>query len=965
VTELPAAPSTRRSLAARLPGPLGRVAESFRRAIERGDPRLGLLVGIPIALVVSVAFSSHHPLAQRADNFVLDWTFRLRPRIRESERILNVDMDDGSIRELGVIKRRHQAEVLAALDRLGARQIVYDVEFKEFVPRTGQYNEETGEVNLDDEDRAFRGAIARARRVTLGYHFDLQDPGGALLDRYPRLKEAISHEVSMGGDELARRSGVPVSVFKEDLELLRSRAEAEIASERLAGNPGLTFTEFRTSLLPSFSPKIHAGELRHLQHAYSVARATIKLECTYPPLRVESPVLHPGRGRAITPPILSFLEPASGGGAANAEADADGVLRRPWCYLLRENRPHFYLGFVAGIQALAESGEHLQIVQRRGEVEIAVLGSEGLRKSISIPVDDEGRMLVNWAGNSSLRRDWFSHLPFVQALSFYEERYSHLDENTRKVIGQLDEDDQKALDAAGYRVASDRLKEILGGASEKTSGEMHALESKLDAVRGRIMEAMQRDITDSDAAIPKLMAAGKEQLAKRTKEARDRRQADLDAFRVPYVREVELRKMVEGRICFIGAAYTGSGDLHSTSLGIRTPGVDVHANIANMILTNQVIRRGKEWGDFVYVVTVGLFVSLAVTYWGAMSSAFASLAMVGGAFGVYWWAFTSRSILISGAGPILVAVLTFAGAIAFKELVTLRSKRKLQRELEKNTSPEMVKIIMEHPEFISKPRKVAGTFLFSDVKSFTSISEKMTPDVLFPFINRMLDAMTQALKRHQAYIDKYVGDGVVALFGMPVVSPDHARNACLAALDCQAALKKLNEEFAQEGLPEVMVRIGVNSGDVKAGNMGAADRSSYTVMGDPVNLASRLEGANKSYDTYIMIGESTLDLVQGQFLVRELDRIRVVGKKLPVRVFELIGAAGEIPPFDPRFLELYASALGLYQARRWQESIEAFERALKIKPGDKPCTNYVSRASEFLLNPPPADWEGVFELHSK
>jgi adenylate cyclase len=241
----------------------------------------------------------------------------------------------------------------------------------------------------------------------------------------------------------------------------------------------------------------------------------------------------------------------------------------------------------------------------------------------------------------------------------------------------------------------------------------------------------------------------------------------------------------------------------------------------------------------------------------------------------------------------------------------------------------------------------------------------MTPDVLFPFINRMLDTMTQALKRHQAYIDKYVGDGVVALFGMPVVSPDHARNACLAALDCQEALRRLNEEFARESLPQIMVRIGVNSGDVKAGNMGAADRSSYTVMGDPVNLASRLEGANKSYDTYIMIGESTLELVQGQFVVRELDLIRVVGKKLPVRVFELIGPAGGLLPFDPRFLELYTVALGLYQERRWKDSVEAFERALKVKPGDKPCTNYISRAREFLLNPPPADWEGVFELHSK
>ncbi len=965
MSELPSAPSTRRSLAARIPGPLGRLAEVLRRAIERGDPRLGLSVGIPVALLVAWAFSSRHPLAQRADNFVLDWTFRLRPRIRESERILNVDMDDGSIRELGVIKRRHQAQVLAALDRLGARHVVYDVEFKAFVPRTGQFNEKTGDVLLDDEERELRASIARAGRVTLGYHFDLQDPAGSLLVRYPKLKEVISQDFSMSAEELARRSGVPISEFRDDLELLRNRAGIEIASERLAVKPGLSFEEFTKSLLPKFSPKTHVGELRHLQHAYSVARATIQLERAYPPLRVESPVLHPGKGRAITPPIFPLLEPASSGGAANAEADADGVLRRPWCYLIREDRPHFYLGFVAGIQALAEPGERLEIVQRRGAVEIEVLGKGGLLRTVSIPVDDEGRMLVNWAGNSSLQRDSFAHLPFIQVLSFYEDRYSHLDENTRKIIEQLDEDEQKALDAAGYIAVSARLKEILGGTLEKTPGEMRALEMKLDGVRAKIMEAMKRDIADADEAIPKLRAAGKDQVAKRTKEARDRRQADLDGFRAPYVREAELRKMVEGKVCFIGAAYTGSGDLHSTSLGLRTPGVDVHANIANMILTGQVIRRGTEWRDFVYILTVGFLVTLAVVHWNVMWSALVSLALVAGAFGVYWWAFIGSSIMISGAGPFSAAVFTFASSVAFKELVTQRSKRKLQRELEKNTSPEMVKILMEHPEFLSKPRKMSGTFFFSDVKAFTTISEKMTPDVLFPFINRMLDATTRALKRHEAYIDKYVGDGVVALFGMPVPTPDHARNACFAALDCQAALKILNEEFAQEGLPRIQVRIGVNSGDVNAGNMGAADRSSYTAMGDAINLASRLEGANKSYDTYIMIGESTLALVGGQFVVRELDLIRVVGKKLPVRVYELIGPAGGLLPFDAAFLPAYAAALELYQARRWQESSGAFERALKLKPGDKPCENYVGRAREFLAKPPPAEWEGVFELHSK
>jgi adenylate cyclase len=241
----------------------------------------------------------------------------------------------------------------------------------------------------------------------------------------------------------------------------------------------------------------------------------------------------------------------------------------------------------------------------------------------------------------------------------------------------------------------------------------------------------------------------------------------------------------------------------------------------------------------------------------------------------------------------------------------------------------------------------------------------MHADVLFPFINRYLDRQTVALKAHQAFVDKYIGDGIMALFGIPVPTPDHARNACLAALDCQAALKPLNAEFKLEGLPQIKARIGIHSGEVSAGNVGSLDRSNYTVLGDNVNLAARLEGANKEYDTSVMISEATWALVTGKFVVRELDRIRVVGKKNAVRIFELIAVAGGELPMDPAFLEAYAQALGAFKDRRWAEAIGGFQKAMELKPGDAPSKTYIERAKVFQLMPPAADWEGVFDLTSK
>lgn len=962
MSELSSSPSTRRSLVARLPGPLGRLARPLQRAVERGDPRLGLFVGVAVSFLAAMAFATRWAPAQRLDNAVLDYSFLLRTPIRESDRILHVDMDDGTQREIGTVTRKHQAQVLTALHRLGVRQLIYDVEYKSFAPRAGEFDEKTGELPLSEADRELRGAIRRAGNVLLAYSFDVKDPVGLLLARHPSVAAALGRELSIGTEELSKRSGVAVGEFEVGIEVLRNRVLTELAIRTVASDPGLSFAEFCASVLKDGASKAGPEGLRYLQHAYWTARSVPLLEAAYPPFQVEGPPGRPREGKGIIPPLWPFLTVAAGGGAVNVEQDPGGVLRRPWCYFSRDGRPHFYLGFVAGIRAWVEPGELASVVAKPGRVEIEARKDGTLTRSVAIPVDEEGRVLVNWAGTTALRRDWFAHVPFVRIFSFYEDRYLHLDENTRKVLEQLDEDERKVFDAAGYVARSNRLAEILKGSEEREEGEVRAIEAKLDVVRAKIMEAMVLDIAESDKAIPKLLSEGKEQLAKRTKEARDRRQTELDGFWAPYLREQELKRLVEGKLCFIGAA--SSADLHATPLGV-TPGVDVLSNVANMILTGQFIRRGAAWVDLSFLFALGLMVSLAVTHWSTVGSLLSTVMISVAATGVYWALFTGPSILISGAGPVATCWSTFLFVVAFKLLVTQRSRRKLQRELEKNTSPEMVKILMEHPEFISKPRNMSGTFFFSDVKAFTTISEKMTPDVLFPFINRMLDRTTRALKRHEAYIDKYVGDGVVALFGMPVPSADHARNACLAALDCQVGLKALNEEFAREGLPQIQVRIGVNSGDVKAGTMGAVDRSSYTAMGDAINLASRLEGANKLYDTYIMIGESTLALVRDQFRVRELDKIRVVGKRLPVRVYELIGSAEAPLPFPPGFLEAYAAALELYQARRWQESIDAFGRALALKPADKPCENYVSRAREFLVTPPPAAWEGVFELHSK
>jgi class 3 adenylate cyclase len=723
----------------------------------------------------------------------------------------------------------------------------------------------------------------------------------------------------------------------------------------------------RKRFLPTYDARTQGADLNLLQFGWQQWRSGRAMDAKAPIARVEGLPPRPREGYAVVPPMYPFLEHARGVATANAEPDAvDGVLRRPWSHLRFQGKSYPYLGLQAGAQALAGPGGGADTVVYPDHVDVVAHPVQGGERRMTIPTDADGRILVDWAGNGRRNRSAsessFTHIPFVRFAAFFTARYDDLDKNVRQHMAQANEEERQVLQVEEYLKLSDRFNEALAGRGTMSFEKARAAEEKLDGIRKNMIETYRQVAAGIDKSLKTITSPRARQGAEKE---RDNRLKIAQEIAAAYEEEARLRPLIEGKLCLIGSASTGSGDLQATPLGSSVPGMDVLANVANMVLTGQGIRRAPAWVNFVYLFAVGLLVSYYVTHSSATISAVATAGTVAATGGLFWGLFTGPSLLISGAGPAVTAILTFAGVTAYKELLTQRSKRKLQRELEKNTSPELVKIILERPEVLSEPRRIMGTFFFSDVKSFTSISEKMHADVLFPFINRYLDRQTQALKRHQAFVDKYIGDGIMALFGIPVPTPDHARNACLAALDCQAALKPLNAEFKLEGLPQIKARIGIHSGEVSAGNVGALDRSNYTVLGDNVNLAARLEGANKEYDTSIMISEATWALVQGRFVVRELDRIRVVGKKNAVKIYELIAPAGAELPMAPAFLDAYAGALAAFKDRRWEEAIREFQRALELRPGDTPSETYVERARGFRVTPPPADWEGVFDLTSK
>ena len=258
------------------------------------------------------------------------------------------------------------------------------------------------------------------------------------------------------------------------------------------------------------------------------------------------------------------------------------------------------------------------------------------------------------------------------------------------------------------------------------------------------------------------------------------------------------------------------------------------------------------------------------------------------------------------------------------------------------------------------------TVMFTDIAGFTSLAELLNPEELVEFLNAYLDDMIQIIFQQAGTVDKFIGDAIMAFWGAPVPQHDHALRACLTALEMQKRLKDLRLQWRAEGKPPLHVRCGINTGSMIVGNIGGEGRYDYTVIGDSVNLASRMEGANKEYGTEIMISESTHSLVKEHLRTRELDLLQVKGKTKPVQVFELIGTMDlAFTEEEERSLVLYAEGLQRFKERAWADTIDLMHQAYTLDPKCQPAYLYIQRAQEFLKNPPPDSWDGVFRLLNK
>ncbi|MBL4889663.1 MAG: adenylate/guanylate cyclase domain-containing protein [Candidatus Lindowbacteria bacterium] len=423
------------------------------------------------------------------------------------------------------------------------------------------------------------------------------------------------------------------------------------------------------------------------------------------------------------------------------------------------------------------------------------------------------------------------------------------------------------------------------------------------------------------------------------------------------------------KIVIIGSTAAGLKDLRATPFNATSPGVEIHANILDSILSNEFLVPPHVYTQWLMLSCIVLFVSLA----SGLTGPWAGLGIGGGivalSTGSSWYAFESGYVLPM-APQLVGGTFAFLGVILFRYIIEEREKRMLRSAFGHYLSPAVLEEVMQNPDSLELGgRKKNMTVLFSDVPGFTQISEGLEPEQVSQILNVYLTTMTDCILKTGGTLDKFIGDAVVAEWNAPLNLPDHAARACESALMMVEELQKLHEIWKIEGKPLLHIRIGINSGEMVVGNMGSEALFDYTVIGNEVNTGARLEPLNKEFGTQIAISHETREQARrfrpDDFFTRQLARVKVIGRKTALEVYELVGNSDTLSITTKDMVLKFKKGMRLYLSRQFIEARHIFEECIEMVANDGPALKYIKLCKEYELNPPPENWDGTYEQKSK
>ncbi len=398
----------------------------------------------------------------------------------------------------------------------------------------------------------------------------------------------------------------------------------------------------------------------------------------------------------------------------------------------------------------------------------------------------------------------------------------------------------------------------------------------------------------------------------------------------------------------------------------KIPGVEIHANALSTILRQDFLITLNPYLQFLFVILMTSLATATTLSLRPFKGLAVAIAMITLSVFVLFVLFAQWRLSAPLTVPVLAVILSFVTNTVYRSVTEQREKHRIRKTFQQYVAPTVVEKMLSSgklPSYGGERREL--TVLFSDIRRFSSFSETHEAEVVVTRLSEYLSEMVEVIFKYDGTLDKFVGDEIMALFGAPYYLEDHAQRACLTAVEMIDKLRDIQKRWSADNKEYFNIGIGINTGKVIVGNLGSKQLFDYTVIGDQVNLGARLEGANKEYQTTIIISEATYNLVKDRAKVRELDLVRVVGKTIPIRIFELRGM-NSIPQIEQDYIiDVFTEGLLAYRERRWADALKSFRRVLRYFPSDGPSRIYTIRCLDFIENCPPYDWDGVYDFKRK
>ncbi len=868
---------------------------------------------------------------------IYDVFLKLKPTIPEHESVLLLVVDDNTINNINMypLSRDYMADGLVLLREFNAKYTIFDVEFVDKSPR----GIDATYLN-DDLPGVFSLKFSELEQNFVGLFHALQDERISMEDAEDYIEELAAYTAA----DMDFLLGEVRKVERDNDQYLGGAA-------RFFGNT------FMTINMLDWRDDTMTDEFReYAQESLSLTNLKV----------LDDSSLY--LAQDIKPTILPVVSGAKGAGFPRVVVDPDGVQRRVDLIYRYEEQYFPQLGLAALIDWLGNP--QIEVHKNKIVIKGATHPDKGTI-DISIPLTTDNRFLINWP--KKLFADSFTQLSYY-TLVFHKilesDLYSNLQIMENEGYLSFYEGNFPLLDL--YREITSLEREMLAGGDLGMMGDyqdyrtyfFEEVGAFLSGPAEQLIQAEYEQILNSDgitaeekADIPDLIAYVAEVMA-----------ATRQVYEELMKTRDKLTNYLEDKFVIIGYTGTSTTDIGVNPFQEEYMNVGTHASVVNTILEGQFLDDVPWW----YSLIIGFAISGTAALMLRELKPVPSL-LTGAGFvlvvvlGIYI-IFRFTGVYINTLTPSIYVFITFLALSIIKFVGGEKEKSYIRNAFAHYLSNDVINELLSDPDKLNLGgEKKYLTALFTDVRGFSTISEALDPQDLVALLNQYLTEMSDVVLAQRGTIDKYEGDAILCFFGAPVEYEDHAERACYSAVKMKSLELELNKRVLAEGSSPapLLTRIGINTGDIVVGNMGTLQKMDYTMMGNAVNLAARLEGVNKQYGTWVLISETTYNECGSSYSTRKLDRVRVVGINEPIRLYELVEKTEFIKPDKKEILDIFSEGLSFYEDREWDKAKGRLATILKIDSEDGPSSVYIRRCDKFMETPPASDWDGVFNLSEK